>query len=226
MSYPLFRPSSVAAPPLALDARGFSDEYPDEGHLVEWKRGVSLDAIEEAAVAFSNADGGVLLLGVENDGTVVGKTLSSEVELQIHRAMGRAYGLGKYEIRSVLVGDLPVTVVSVSKAREGVAQTHDGRPLVRRGKQNVAVLGEELSLLASTRSRTRYEKSETAVPVTDADPDRLRVVREAFGWPDDEELTDRLRGRTWQPAASRLTSRSPVRSTFSNRRPTWWGVRT
>jgi ATP-dependent DNA helicase RecG len=193
MSYPLFHPSSVAAPPLALDARGFSDEYPDEGHLVEWKRGVSLDAIEEAAVAFSNADGGVLLLGVENDGTVVGKTLSSEVELQIHRAMGRAYGLGKYEIRSVLVGDLPVTVVSVSKAREGVAQTHDGRPLVRRGKQNVAVLGEELSLLASTRSRTRYEKSETAVPVTDADPDRLRVVREAFGWPDDEELTDRLR---------------------------------
>jgi ATP-dependent DNA helicase RecG len=193
MTYPLFHPSSVAAPPLALDARGFSDEYPDEGHLVEWKRGVSLDAIEEAAVAFSNADGGVLLLGVEDDGTVVGKALSSEVELQIHRAMGRAHGLGKYEIRSVLVGDLPVTVVSVSKAREGVAQTHDGRPLVRRGKQNVAVLGEELSLLASTRARTRYEKSETIVPITDADSERLRVVREAFGWPDDDELTDRLR---------------------------------
>lgn len=193
MAYPLFHPSSTAPPTFALDGVGFSREYPDEGHYVEWKRGVSLDAIEAAAVAFSNADGGVLLVGVEDDGTIAGKAFSSDVELQIHRAMGRAHGVGKYEIRGVLVVDAPVTVVSISKAREGVAQTHDGRPLMRRGKQNVALIGEELSLLASTRTRSRYEKSDTRIPVTDADPERLRLLCGAFGWADTPQLVDRLR---------------------------------
>ena len=193
MAYPLFHPSSTAPPPFALDGVGFSREYPDEGHYVEWKRGVSLDAIEAAAVAFSNADGGVLLVGVEDDGTIAGKALSSDVELQIHRAMGRAHGVGKYEIRGVLVVDAPITVVSIRKSREGVAQTHDGRPLVRRGKQNVALVGEELSLLASTRTRSRYEKSDTRIPVTDADPERLRLLCGAFGWADTPQLVDRLR---------------------------------
>lgn len=175
-----------------MDADAFAADFPDEGHHLEWKRGVSIDRIEEVGVAFSNADGGVLLIGVEDDGTVVGRAMTDDVELQIHKALGRAHGVGKYEIRSFFVENREVTVVSVSPAREGVAQTHDGRPLVRRGKQNVSLVGEELFLLASKRTRIRYEKSDTEMPLGRAAPGRVELLRDAFGWSDDDELTDRL----------------------------------
>lgn len=49
-----------------------SRAYPGEGDYIELERGYSTRRLREPVVAFSNADGGVILLGVEPDGTVVG----------------------------------------------------------------------------------------------------------------------------------------------------------
>lgn len=193
MAYPVFHPKCDIPLPLVISHADFVAEFPDEGQFVEWKRGASIDRIEEVGVAFSNADGGVLLLGVEDDGTVVGQPVSDDIELRIHKALGRAHGIGKYEILATTVAEREITVVAFSSAREGVAQTHDGRPLVRRGKQNVLLVGDELFLLASRRARIRYERTDTDVLLEDASADRLEVVREAFSWSSGPELTDRLR---------------------------------
>lgn len=193
MAYPVFHPRNVTPLPLMMSRDEFIEAFSDEGQFVEWKRGASLDRIEEAGVAFSNAEGGVLLLGVEDDGNVVGQPLTDGIELRVHKALGRAHGMGKYDILATSVEQREITVVAISAAREGVAQTHDGRPLVRRGKQDVSLVGDELFLLASRRTRIRYERSDTEVLLDGASPPRLEVVRNAFGWSSGPELVDRLR---------------------------------
>ena len=42
---------------------------------MEWKTGLSRSEIQKTVVAFSNADGGVLLLGVTDQGHLSGKPL-------------------------------------------------------------------------------------------------------------------------------------------------------
>jgi predicted HTH transcriptional regulator len=46
-----------------------------ETDQVELKTGVSGDKVQEAMVAFSNADGGVIFIGVQDDRTIVGRAL-------------------------------------------------------------------------------------------------------------------------------------------------------
>ncbi len=49
---------------MVLSEEEFSDAFPGEGEFGEFKQGVSVNRVQEAAVAFSNADGGVLIAGV------------------------------------------------------------------------------------------------------------------------------------------------------------------
>jgi predicted HTH transcriptional regulator len=49
---------------MVLSEGAFREEFPGEGDYVEFKQGVSVARVQEAAVAFSNADGGVLVAGI------------------------------------------------------------------------------------------------------------------------------------------------------------------
>jgi ATP-dependent DNA helicase RecG len=54
--------------PLVFDAATFHREFPGESRYVELKQSPSRDRIARAVAAFSNTDGGVLLVGVAPDG--------------------------------------------------------------------------------------------------------------------------------------------------------------
>src|SRR5689334_4579723 len=73
MSYPLLHPERGESPP-ELGTQEFRREFPEENQFIEFKSGVGHDQVQETAVAFSNADGGVILAGVADDGTVLGRT--------------------------------------------------------------------------------------------------------------------------------------------------------
>ena len=51
----------------------FARAFPSESELVERKRGAGGKALQEAVTAFSNGDGGVVLIGVDDDGGVAGR---------------------------------------------------------------------------------------------------------------------------------------------------------
>ncbi|MCY4423645.1 MAG: hypothetical protein OXC06_11305 [Acidimicrobiaceae bacterium] len=53
------RPSD-ATHPARMTPEEFRAAYPSEGQHVEWKAGTGRRPIQEAVVAFSNADGGVV----------------------------------------------------------------------------------------------------------------------------------------------------------------------
>jgi len=165
----------------------------DESDELERKSGLGLKPLQEAMVAFSNTRGGVVFVGVADDGTVLGRRLDQAAEEQIHDAAFSARDLGRYEIRSVRVGDKDVIAVGVLRREEGFAQTSDGRVLVRRGGRNAGLFGSDLTRFLQDRALRRFELTPVALAVQDADPELLEALRTAYGWRDG--LHERLQER-------------------------------
>jgi ATP-dependent DNA helicase RecG len=204
MSYPPFHERS-ADEPMVVTREEFSDLFPSESTYLERKTGLSNSAIGEAVVAFSNTEGGVILIGVRDDGTVLGRELTPTVETQLHEAIGHVHNPGRYDLKQLLVGNLPVTVVSVHRRREGFAQTSDGRVLVRRGARNVALVGDELHRLVNERSLGRFEATVIDVTIEDADRERVREICRAYEWPDSSDPRVLLVQRSLMEDSGRLT---------------------
>ena len=98
-----------------------------ETYTVEFKSDVNDDELTEAVVCLANGDGGWLLLGVADDGTVVGarprhgdSTDSRRLEALIANRTSPALSVAATVERS---GDVDVVVVHVPKARSLVATT-------------------------------------------------------------------------------------------------------
>ena len=78
-SYPPFHPEGPSRQ-RSMTSEQFETAFADESSFVEWKTGISRKQIQRAIVAFSNADGGVLMLGVDDDGRPTGKPLDAGLE--------------------------------------------------------------------------------------------------------------------------------------------------
>jgi ATP-dependent DNA helicase RecG len=185
LSYPPFHPGRAEAP-LFMSYAEFTAAFPDESSYVERKTGVGARVPLEV-VAFSNSDGGVVLIGVDDDGNIVGRSLTPATEDEIHRRLRETNNPGRYTIHELVVGSKPVVVLSVAQRAEGFAQTSDGRVLVRRGTMSVALFGEELARFINERALTRFEDTDTAVPFDAADPDHVKTLADAYGWTVDLE---------------------------------------
>jgi ATP-dependent DNA helicase RecG len=191
LSYPLFHPQRVGSMPMLLALTEFGREFPGEGDHVEFKQGVSTQRIAEACVAFSNTDGGVILIGVSDVGEIKGRPLEGETAARIHEAIRTAHDPGRYELHEVLVDDRPVVVVAVDRRREGFSQTSAGQVLVRRGAMNVPLLGSELVGFLTRRRLSRFELTPTKYLLAAADPKLLQEVTDAWGWTS-SDVSDRL----------------------------------
>ena len=170
----------------------FKAAFPAEDEFVERKSGVSAKALQEAVVAFSNSAGGILLIGVDDSGRVLGKQLTQGVEGSIHQAVSLVRNPGRYSIQTVLVEDVPVTILAVERRVQGFAQTSNGRILVRRGAMNISLFDAELFRFISERSLERFELSDSGVKLSAADEKLLAELSAAFEWDAGQELDARL----------------------------------
>lgn len=190
MAYPLFHPRDTRSAPPSMTMDEFRREFVlkstsrnrVENRFVEVKKGFSRDRIAAAVVGFSNAEGGVILIGVLDDGSVPGARLTGEHERRLHEVVGNLHDPGRFEIREVQIGDTSIVVVTVSPREEGVAQTADGRPLVRRGASNRVLVGRELRELVAQRALRLFERTPTEITLSEADPELLTRLTDAWGW--------------------------------------------
>ena len=167
-----------------------------ESDSIELKTGISVTRLQEALVALSNSEGGVVFIGVNDAREVVGRKLDQGSDDKIHEAALAAHSVGRYDIREILVEGKPVIAVSVNRREEGFAQTSDGRMLIRKGGRNVALIGSELWDLMSRRSLRRFERTPSELSPHDADPRLLQEVCDVYGWkPEDVNLAERLQER-------------------------------
>lgn len=187
-----------------------------ENDRVELKTGTGNVPLQESLVAFSNADGGVILIGVTNAREVVGRRLDQGTEDAIHRAARDAHSVGRYRIRQVPVAGVSVVAVEVLRREEGFAQTSSGRVLVRRGGHNVALIGSEAWEFMSRRALRKFESSDSGVSVSDADPQYLDELIRAYGWDKGESLNDRLRERGLLTQSDNLTMAGALMLTDPN----------
>lgn len=160
----------------------FRRAFPGESGLVEFKTGVSGEQIPDSAVAFSNAEGGVILVGVRDDGEIAGRVLDAGTEDDIHQALQAARDIGRYEISQVDVDGRPVVVVAIARRREGFAQTSKGVVKVRRGTRDDPLFGSELVVFATARTMHRYESVTLEVGMDVVDPGLRASLARMMGW--------------------------------------------
>jgi ATP-dependent DNA helicase RecG len=160
----------------------FESAFPAESDHVERKTGVGQTPISRAMTAFSNTDGGLILVGVKDDGTVVGRALTDGIQNSIHDAAQTIHDPGRYWIRELEVDGKAITVVSVARRKQGFAQTSDGQVLVRRAERSTPLLGAELLTFITSQALERFDVTDSKVSLDLADPDLIEEVRAAFGW--------------------------------------------
>ncbi len=193
MPYPPFHPESKVAP-TEMTAPAFRSDFLGESDYVELKAGIGHQPLQEAVVAFSNTDGGVILIGVRNDGSIDGRELSQANLDAITQALRDVRDPGRYSLREVSVDGKPIIALSIARRINGFAQTSNGRILVRRGTFKVPLFGDELRRLLNERSLQRFEETESGIALKDASRKRLNELSEIFGWTGSERR-HRLRER-------------------------------
>ena len=170
---------------MALGRDEFDREFPEEGQYIEFKRGIGQTQLQDTIVAFSNAGGGVILVGVADDGEILGRALESGTEDGIHEIFRNIHDPGRYSLHELEVAGRPVTAIAVAKREEGFCQSSSGVVRVRRGTRDEPLFGSDLQHLVNERSTTRFELTPTKVDVDQASPALMNSFREAFGWGED-----------------------------------------
>lgn len=194
MPYPPLHPASDDQPDSFLSIEEFRRAFCEETEYVEFKTGTGNQPLQDAIVAFSNADGGIIFVGVRDDGSVVKRELNQGTLDAISQAFRDTRDPGRYAIRSLSVGDTPIVAVTVAKRVNGFAQTSNGRVLARRGSHKVALFGDELRRLLIDRSLTRFDEHDSGFPLAEVTKQRLEEMRRIYGW-SDNGLEERLRER-------------------------------
>ncbi len=192
MAYPALHPRREDEPPHQMSLSEFTRTWPAEGHYVEFKQGLPEHKVAEAVAAFSNADGGVIMLGVDSNGRPVGIDDSGELKARVHRVVARVHNPGRYRLDILTVGDKQVLVLAVDRRHDGFAQTPDGRVLIRREAQNATLVGSELSEFLARHSLVRFETQPTTIDLQKSSPVLRQQVANAWDWRNEDTLTDRL----------------------------------
>ena len=195
----MFHPSSKHEPVTDFTSEQFAAEFPSEGQFIEFKEGVSHNRIAETAVAFANTDGGVILLGVADDGTVQGIDLGIAGETRLRQALGQVRDLGTYRIQRLTVATRTVVAIGVGKREGGFAQLVSGQVKERRGASNHTLLGIELADFIARRFVRSVELAPTAWRSDDINPNLADKLAAAWHWPAPSDsfpaFLDRLRDK-------------------------------
>lgn len=192
MAYPPFHPLSTEPKPESMTRAEFSAAFPTESDLVERKKGAGRGPLTESVVSFSNTDGGIILIGVDNDGEIMGREPTQGLEDDLHEMIGHLRDPGRYSIHGLRVEGTAITVLAVAKRSEGFTQTSSGRVLVRRGSLDVALFGAELREFLNARSLERFESTDTRISLSEAPKALIKGVADAFGWSGPASFPKRL----------------------------------
>jgi ATP-dependent DNA helicase RecG len=167
--------------PLALTAEDFRREFPGESQHIEFKTGLG-EEIQDAVVAFSNADGGVILVGVADNGEVVGRPLDPGSADAIHERLRHVRDPGRYSLHEVSIDARPVIAISVDRRQNGFAQTSKGVVRMRKGTLDEPIFGAELQRLVGRGKTRRFELSPEQISVEAVDRELAERFCDIHQW--------------------------------------------
>jgi ATP-dependent DNA helicase RecG len=125
-----------------------------------------------------NGRGGVVLVGVAPDGSVVGQMIADKTFQELSQTLRRLDPPIPVEIERVRAGsgDLEVLVLRTTPAADTLPCTYDGRPYRRIGTTTSVMPQETYQqlLLERTHSRQRWENQTTDVTIQHLDVEEIR----------------------------------------------------
>ena len=155
-----------------------NDNYEKKSLELLTKKNPDWNKLVKEAIAFANAQGGIIEIGIENDATLPPKdqkipnTLinkirttieSNSINLSIYLSLETASNNGEY------------IKITVNKNRSTIASTTKGQFYMRHGEDCKPILPDELSILMNDKSSFVWElKQYLKIHKTNCDPQKLQ----------------------------------------------------
>ncbi len=141
--------------------------------------------ISKTLVAFANADGGELLVGVEDDGTITGLSFGEESLKALINApktyVHKTTPLPTTKAQIVDFNGKKVAYFSVPKGTEYVYITSDGKCLKRKDLESVPVSPESIQIERAEKKSREYDRIFVdGADINDLDKDLLEHVAKEF----------------------------------------------
>ena len=137
--------------------------------------------IGEALVSFANADGGEILIGVEDDGTITGVPYEDSKVESLKRAhhiyVHRDTPLPPPRIGDITIEGRRIVYISVAKSTDRIHLTSDGRCLRRFDRENRPVAFENIVAAREEIASREYDRTFVdGVSTSDLDVELLNHV--------------------------------------------------
>ena len=120
------------------------------------------DDISRTLVAFANADGGELLVGVEDSGNVSGLNYSNEkIELLLNAPKNNVHKdtpLPNYKSKLIEINGKTILYFSIPKGNDFVYLTSDGRCIQRKDLESVPISSEEIIFTREETLSREYDR--------------------------------------------------------------------
>lgn len=140
--------------------------------------------LAESLVAFANADGGLIVLGLDDEGNLTETIWDEEAEGALRSAASLCQPPVMSQWLRVEVGSAELIGVQVSRSM-ALHSLADGRVLIRSGERNRPLTGNEVQAIAATRNAAVFEDEQVAgASQEDFDPamiDEYLAKRETRG---------------------------------------------
>ena len=132
-------------------------------------------SLAETLVAFANADGGTILIGITQQGEVADSLFAEDIEALLARALGLCRPPVVTQWEQAELPDGTVIIISVARSPE-LHSLADGRVLIRLGMDNAPLGGDAIRQLAATKSSGDFESE--AIPAASRDDLDENVIQE------------------------------------------------